>query len=180
MHEFSQSAINKLKDVLEKLGLSCSRLLEEEIKTVAESTLNPAGPFAAVIHGDPCTDNTFDYADRLVLIDFESAFVESALLDATYPRMCMPSGIFAGKFPEKMLEEAEATYREELKTLIPEAANDKLYFQAYAHACIMNFLKLDLMHFSHFIAWIKIMLIGELRVSWSEVVGYGWTRFAEN
>lgn len=135
-----EMSLGNLRAVLTLLNLPHPRGLEEEVRTVITSTSNPTGPFVTLIHGDPCPDNVFDYPDRLLLIDFEWASVGSALLDAAYPRMNMPSGWCAGQFPENLLDAAESIYRDEMEKLIPEAKDDKIYFEAYAEACAAHIL----------------------------------------
>jgi hypothetical protein len=136
-----KTSLHQLKSLLARLKVPYTKELQEEVQRVIESTLNPEGPFATVTHGDPCPDNVFDYPDKLLLIDFECAEVKSALLDATYPRMSMPSGWCAGRVPGKLLEPCEARYRQELSKQIPEASDDKVYFEAYAQACALHLLK---------------------------------------
>ena len=146
-----EMTLDNLKTVLTLLNLPHSKGLDEEVRAVIESTSNSKGPFVTVTHGDPCPDNVFDYPDKLLLIDFEWASIGSALLDATYPRMNMPSGWCAGQFPENLLNAAESTYRDEMIKLIPEAKDDKTYFEAYAQACAMHILNRSI---TSFIPWV--------------------------
>jgi len=139
-NEMIHKTLSELRPLLARLNIPFTELMEEEIKTVIRAVSDPEGPFGAVIHGDPCPDNVFDYPEKLLLIDFEWASVGSALLDATYPRMSMPTGWCAGKFPEEGLDTAEAIYRNELTKLVPAATDDRAYFDAYAQACAMHVL----------------------------------------
>jgi len=143
----SENAFKQLKSVLVTLQLTCPEGLEEEITKVIASVYDPKGPFVTLTHGDPCPDNVFDFPDNLLLIDFEVATVGSALLDATYPRLNMPSGWCAGQFPDNLIATAESTYREEIKQSIPAAMNDKLYSDAYSQAIAVHILN----HTMHFI-----------------------------
>lgn len=133
--------INSVLAALKLNPLKDSERLEKEIEEIVKSMHTSEGHFITVTHGDPCPDNTFDYSEKLLLIDFEWGAVESSLLDATYPRMSMPSaGICAAQFPEELLSIAETTYRDELKKHIPAAADDRIYFKEYAQACAMHML----------------------------------------
>lgn len=144
MQERTETTLNDLRSALKILNLSSNEGLEEEAKKVVKSIYDPKGPFTTMGHGDPCPDNVFDYPDKLLLIDFEWASVESSLFDATYPRMNMPSGWCAGQFPEELLDKTEAIYREEMKKRIPAAADDRTYSEAYVHACAMHVLRSDM------------------------------------
>jgi hypothetical protein len=143
--------IKKVGEIVHKhlgVGHQASAISIDRKASIESSStaVNPTGPFVALTHGDPCPDNVFDYPDRLLLIDFEWASVGSALLDATYPRMNMPSGWCAGQFPENVLDVAESIYRDAIKQLIPEARDDKIYFEAYAGACAVYILNQSNVH----------------------------------
>ena len=154
--DLKKEALGNIKSVLTALKLSPPKnpeRLGKEIEEIVQSMYTSAGHFITVTHGDPCPDNTFDYPKKLLLIDFEWGAVESGLLDATYPRMSMPSaGICAAQFPEELLETAEATYRNELKKHVPAAADDSVYFKEYAQACSMHILTRNMAYLPRVIA----------------------------
>ncbi|MCX6988514.1 MAG: phosphotransferase [Chlamydiae bacterium] len=129
---------------LRALNVPYTTALQAEMRMAMQETLNPTGPFATVIHSDPCPDNVFDFPDRLLLIDFEFASVMSCLLDATYPRMSFPSGWCAKRIPEELIDAVEASYRNELKKRIPAARDDRTYYEAYTQACAHHMLTKDM------------------------------------
>lgn len=145
----AKECLGNLRNALDSLGLTPREGLEEEIGRVTSSAYE--GPFVTVTHGDPCPDNLFDYPDRVLFIDFEMTGAESALLDMTYPRMNMPTGGFAGRIPEDILDAIEASYREQLKAGIPLATDDKAYEEAYAAACALHLLRQDMAYLNRVI-----------------------------
>lgn len=139
-----QEIFQNTVEALTLLGLTQPKGLMEEIESTVVAMYDQEGPFATVLHGDPCPDNVFDYSDKLLLIDFEWASIGSAFLDAAYPRMSMPSGWCAGTFPETVLDEVESVYRNELKKTMPAANDDAVYFKAYTQACALPLFKGDM------------------------------------
>jgi hypothetical protein len=128
--------LSQLELANKNLSLHLSTACIDEAKGLIESVLNP-GPFTVLTHGDICPDNVFDHEEHrdLQLIDFEWACVRSALLDGTYLRMSMPTCWCAKAIPVDIIEPLERIYREELKRIIPSAADDLAYTTAYTQAC---------------------------------------------
>jgi ribosomal protein S18 acetylase RimI-like enzyme len=119
----------------ESLGLSVTPQLLREAENIITEVLSP-GPFTVLTHGDICPDNVFDHIGKdLQLIDFEWAFVRSALLDGTYLRMSMPTCWCAKAIPNEVIAPLEAMYRQELMQSIPAASDDVMYSAAYTTAC---------------------------------------------
>lgn len=127
---------NPLESPLKQLGILYEEGIKKERDMVIRAVIEP-GPFTTFIHGDCCPDNTFDdqKKNELLLIDFEWGFVRSALLDATYIRMDMPNCWCAKAIPENIIESLEVSYRQELMKKIEAARDDKVYYDAYVHAC---------------------------------------------
>lgn len=125
-----------LKSANENLHLPVTTALVNEATEIITSVIKP-GPFTVLAHGDICPDNVFDHQDtkELQLIDFEWAFVRSALLDGTYLRMSMPTCWCVKAIPTDVILMMETIYREELKRTIPAAWNDTAYCEAYTNAC---------------------------------------------
>ncbi|MDE3055409.1 MAG: hypothetical protein KGI80_01745 [Verrucomicrobiota bacterium] len=138
--ELIQNKIIGLKSICDSFDIPWTNAIEQEAMTALQESVNPEGPFCSLLHNDACPDNTFDVPDQLVLIDFEWASIGSALLDATYPRMNIPSGWCAGAIPEETLLAIENAYRDELKKQIPAATIDTAYDTAYTQACACHIL----------------------------------------
>ncbi|MBX9786362.1 MAG: phosphotransferase [Alphaproteobacteria bacterium] len=128
--------VPELKSAFKIFSISQSENLWSEINMVIKSCLEP-GLFTTFIHGDNCPDNVFKNPDKdeLYLIDFECGTVRSALLDATYLRMSMPTCWYSNAIPEDLINSLETTYREELIKKIPAAKDNEAYHTAYTNAC---------------------------------------------
>ena len=138
----SDDLIPKLKPLLNKIDISFTADIEEEISSVMRALFEP-GPFITFIHGDICPDNVFDNPDKTELrfIDFEWGFLRNALLDGTYLRMSMPTCWCSRAIPEGLIESLESTYRQELVKRMPAAQIDDAYQEAYTAACAFWMLK---------------------------------------
>lgn len=151
----ADETITNLKNYFDILQISLEtdlmKKLENEIHAVVSNNYDQNGTFATVVHGDPSPENIFDFPDKLLLIDFEMTSIESALIDATHPRMGFPNAGFAGAIPNDVLDRVETLYRKELAIRIPEASDEKAYSGAYASACVMHIIKQDLAYLGRFI-----------------------------
>jgi thiamine kinase-like enzyme len=142
LKRYLEKTLPKFESLFTTLGISESRCLWEELKGVFKANIEP-GSFTTLTHGDICPDNVFDNPQKneMHLIDFEHAAVRSALLDATYLRMSMPTCWCARAIPPKLVQSLEVAYREELMKKIPAAKDDKAYDTAYVNACAFWMLK---------------------------------------
>lgn len=118
----------------DKIGLTTTKEFLNEVDQILDGVFIP-GPFTVLTHGDMAPDNVFDHPTGLQIIDFELCAPRNALLDGTYLRMCIPTGWCAKSIPEEILISLEKMYRAELAKGIPNALNDKLYYEAYVQAC---------------------------------------------
>ncbi len=125
----------QIKKLLEKMNIECSQDFETEMHNIFKMVKEP-NPFTVLMHGDICPDNIFDSpTHQMKLIDFEWSYLGNALLDAVYLRMYMPTCWCVMSFPDIVVESCEKIYREELIKYIPDAADDKLYYEYYVAAC---------------------------------------------
>ncbi|MCX5922130.1 MAG: hypothetical protein NTX86_02280 [Candidatus Dependentiae bacterium] len=132
----STDIMSRLESILKNFKIPYTAHLLDIINTVLKGVTEP-GSFTTFIHGDICPDNTFDNPNKktLLLIDFEHGKVHSALLDATYLRMSMPTCWCAKALPEELIESVDLLYRQQLMEKIPAAKNDDAYHAAYVNAC---------------------------------------------
>ncbi len=128
--------LSKSKTILEKLGIASTSELDQEILHVFNA-MKKSLNFTTYIHGDICPDNVFDDPknDIMHVIDFEWGYVGSALLDATYLRMSMPTCWCVKALPKDVIESLEIIYRQELAKNIPAALDDNVYNESYVCAC---------------------------------------------
>lgn len=132
----------KLELLLKRINLPYTTRTQSEVNMVIKSVLETS-PFLTFTHGDGCPDNVFDdpASNQLRLIDFESSFLRSALLDAVYLRMSMPTCWCAKSIPEELIESCEQIYRQELMKHISESKDDESYYTNYIYACAFWMLK---------------------------------------
>src|SRR5262249_12677333 len=91
------------------------------------SRLSDPGPWLALVHGDPCPDNSLLVDGRIRLIDYEFARPSHALLDGVYWRMGFPTCWCAGRIPAEVVNNVDAIYRAELANAIPLTLDDRAY-----------------------------------------------------
>ncbi len=134
-HEFDDILLNT-KNMLTKLNLSCTTELEQEMQGVFTMMKDPSA-FTTLTHGDICLDNLFHdpIKDTIRFIDFEWGFLGNALTDAAFLRMSMPTGWCVKAFPQKIIEDLEMIYKQELMDKIPDEIESALYDDAYVSAC---------------------------------------------
>jgi hypothetical protein len=135
LKEEQEGIIRELGASLKALDLPITEAIVSEAKLVLTRNFSP-GPFTTFIHGDICPDNVFDSPDNnhLYLIDFEHGKIRNALLDGSYLRMGMPTCWCAKAIPAKLVGSLEKLYRDEIKKVIPKAADDHAYRAAFEDA----------------------------------------------
>ncbi len=101
-------------------------LPDDEIALIAQRIASPE-PWLALVHGDPCPDNTLFVADAAVLIDHEFARPGHALFDAVTARMGFPTCWCAGALPDEIVTRIETTYRREASVGIPGMGDDDAF-----------------------------------------------------
>jgi hypothetical protein len=121
--------------MLDTLGISRARGLDDDLATVAASIARP-DEFAALIHADPCPDNWARVNDGDRLLDFEFSSVGHALLDGVYGRVTFPTCWCVGTLPERVAQEMAHAYRTELARGCPAASDNDRYARAEAEACV--------------------------------------------
>jgi hypothetical protein len=72
--------------------------------------LNPAGQHA-LLHGDPCPDNTVHTSDGIRFIDLEQAALGNGCTELAYLRTGFPTCWCAKSVPDPVRSQAEAAYR---------------------------------------------------------------------
>lgn len=95
--------------------------------------LSEPGPWASLVHGDPCPDNALLVDGRIRLIDYEWARPSHALLDGLYWKMGFPTCWCAGRTPTDVANRVDAVYRAELGHSIALALDDAAYHTEAAY-----------------------------------------------
>jgi hypothetical protein len=124
-------------------GLTIGRGVERELKLLKGSLLNP-GPFLVFTQGDSCPDNCLWTNSSIRLLDFEGGMFSHALKEGVYGRIHFPTCWCVYRMPEHVPLHMEQAYRSELVKGCPEAADDRLFYQAVVEACA--FWMLDWYH----------------------------------
>jgi hypothetical protein len=106
-----------------------------ELLHAAVARVEAPGPFHALIHGDPCVDNSFFVGEELRLIDFEMARFGHALLDAVYVLSPFPTCSCAGRLPDSLAFELLERYRLELARHTSAASDVVAFEHAVLDAC---------------------------------------------
>lgn len=126
----SLQVVNQFKKIL----AIESDQLTDEINQVIQFSKN-SNEFSAFLHGDICPDNVYYRNNEIQFIDFEFGDFGNALVDAVYLRMCMPSCWCSKAIPEKIIQQMEFVYRNELKSGVLSATDDALYNTQLVYAC---------------------------------------------
>lgn len=132
-----------LQHTMETVGLSLGHAVEREVELLKQSLLNP-GPFLAFTQGDSCPDNCLWINSSIRLLDFEGGMFSHALKEGVYGRIHFPTCWCVYRMPEHVPLRMEEAYRAELVKGCPEAADNKLFYQAVVEACA--FWMLDWYH----------------------------------
>lgn len=132
-----------LQSTAESAGITIGRGVENELERLKASLLNP-GPFLTLTQGDSCPDNCLWTNSSMRLLDFEGGMLSHALKEGVYGRMHFPTCWCVYRMPEHVPLRMEEAYRAELVKGCPEAADDRLFYQAVVEACA--FWMLDWYH----------------------------------
>ena len=128
-------------------GVTLRSSLASDFK-VLEGFLNPANPFMAYSHRDPCPDNCLFVGQTMKLLDFEFGKFRNALLDGVYGRIHFPTCWCVNRLPERVYLQMEQVYRRELAKGCPAALDDETFNRTLAEACtwqMMSSLFLDVL-----------------------------------
>jgi hypothetical protein len=119
---------------LSAAGMEVHAALEPEVESCIQLVHDP-GPFAALLHCDPCPDNCLLTAEGMKLLDFEFSQFGLALCDGAYSRMHFPTCWCVNRIPRRVMERAEAAYRQQLTLSCPQAADDTEFGRVLVVAC---------------------------------------------
>jgi hypothetical protein len=111
--------------LLSDLSIEVPSELDDDLWQVA--SLLTASPFEVFSPGDICPDNNLITAAGVKFIDFESAGLYSAFLDAAYLRMPFSTCWCVFRLPDELARSAEACYRDLLSGTYPELAADEIW-----------------------------------------------------
>jgi hypothetical protein len=95
--------------------------------------LGDPGPWLALVHGDPCPDNTLIVDGNIRLIDYEWARTAHVLLDGLYWRVGFPTCWCAGRVSADVAARLDAAYRRELGRSVAAARDDAAYAREAAY-----------------------------------------------
>jgi hypothetical protein len=107
----------------------------EELEHLRAALVAP-GPFLTLVQSDAAPDNFLWDGAAWRLIDFEGARYTHALLEGACCRMPFPTCWCVYRLPAALIERMEAIYRAELSKGCPAAADETLFHQGIAEACL--------------------------------------------
>lgn len=122
-----------LAGVAARVGVFVPPSFEDECRRAVVSLRAP-GWWRALVHGDPCPDNTAVTAGGVRVFDYEYTGYGSALLDASYVVAPFPTCWCFGRVPAAIAARAIEAYRDVLARTHPEAADDVAWADALATA----------------------------------------------
>jgi hypothetical protein len=99
--------------------------LSAEVAFVADTIFGH--PFPVFSPGDICPDNNLRTGAGIRFLDFESADVYSAFLDAAYLRMPFSTCWCVFRLPADLAAQAESAYRHEVTRIHPGLADDAVW-----------------------------------------------------
>lgn len=114
-------------------------LPDSDVELIRSRVTDP-GPWLALVHGDSCPDNVLLKDDRAWLLDFEFSTPGHMLLDGVYWRIGFPTCWCAGTVPEAVADRIDAAYRRELAAVLPDIADDRLFFEEVAIISVARML----------------------------------------
>jgi hypothetical protein len=106
--------------------------LSAELAVVADVIFGR--PFPVLSPGDICPDNNLITSAGVRFLDFESAAVYSAFLDAAYLRMPFGTCWCVFRLPADLAGLAESVYRDEVTCMHPELADDAIWLPGVRRA----------------------------------------------
>lgn len=106
-------------------GVKVPAALSAELAVVADAIATQ--PFPVFSPGDICPDNNLITGAGIRFLDFESAAVYSAFLDAAYLRMPFSTCWCVFRLPAGLAAQAESVYREEVTHIHAELADDAVW-----------------------------------------------------
>jgi len=106
--------------------------LPAELDRVADAIF--AHPFPVLSPGDICPDNNLITGAGVQFLDFESATVYSAFLDAAYLRMPFSTCWCVFRLPADLAAVAESVYRDQVTRIHPELADDAIWLPGVRRA----------------------------------------------
>lgn len=121
------------------LGVGVPAGLDQDLAAVCAAIVRP-GPFVALVHGDPCPDNTRVYGDTAVLLDFQVSGVDHCLLDGSVFALPFPTCWCLADLASEDRALGMQAYRDELARALPRVGEDTVWLPALAHAAAFWFL----------------------------------------
>lgn len=106
--------------------------LSAELALLADAIF--AHQFPVLSPGDICPDNNLITRAGIRFLDFESASVYSAFLDAAYLRMPFSTCWCVFRLPADLATLAESVYRDEVTRIHPELADDAIWLRGVLRA----------------------------------------------
>ncbi|HEY6541010.1 MAG TPA: phosphotransferase [Ktedonobacteraceae bacterium] len=119
----------------ERLNEPVQPAVDDELEALKDMLVHP-GPFLGFMQDDACPDNRMLVGDNWRMIDFEGAHYGHVLLEGTCCRMPMPTCWCVYRLPQRIMQQAEATYRAELAKGCPEAMNEEMFAQGVVGASV--------------------------------------------
>jgi hypothetical protein len=120
-------ALPKLERWADALGVALPTGFEQATEAVAHVYAEP-GPFLAFTHGDPAPTNNHVGSGRVRLLDFEYGAYRHCLYDLTAWEVLCPLG-------DLVVTEMRHTYRDVIRTAIPEVEDDLRFRREWATLC---------------------------------------------
>lgn len=142
-HDVRLRFLDRAVAIIRESGVNVERGFEDEIASF-RSAIEAPGQWLTFGHGDACPDNWLAVKDSLLLIDFEFAGPQHALLDGTFPRMAFPTCWCCRRLDTHLVERLESVYREQAAVGIPQMVDDDLFRLAKAQGLVfwaMNSLR---------------------------------------
>lgn len=135
-HETSLNGLKGVIPTIEEVGVPITQAFEAELEKLRGRISSP-GPWLTFGHGDPCPDNWFRVGGQLLLIDFEFAGPQHALLDGSFTHLPFPTCWCCGALPAELSLALERAYRDEAAQGIPGLDDDEAFHRALADVTLV-------------------------------------------